>query len=219
MSVKIMGMVWDLDNKVIDREEKYVLLAYADHADHKGYNIYPAVSTIMQKTGYKERSIQLITKSLASKGFLVADGRGPKGTNKWRVPLDKEGVRITPANFAPPQEDVDWGADGTLQGGAVTNAPESSEVVHKPSNNILKDTCLEILQSVGFSVFGNNMQGWQNFKRRLERDDVTITGDKAKVIIRGLSEMYDQQFTVAEVWQELYGLSFKRGGLEVEFYA
>ena len=79
-----MGLVWDLDNSAIERDEKYVLLAYVDHSDHEGKNIYPAVSTIVEKTGYSERSVQTITKSLAKKGYLVADGKGPKGTNKWR---------------------------------------------------------------------------------------------------------------------------------------
>ena len=43
MSVKAMSWVWDQD---IPREQKFVLLAYADHADHDGGNIYPAVDTI-----------------------------------------------------------------------------------------------------------------------------------------------------------------------------
>jgi hypothetical protein len=126
MSIKVMGMVWDLDNQAIDREEKYILLAYADHADHKGYNIYPAIGTIMQKTGYKERAAQIITRSLVSKGFLIADGRGPRGTNKWRIPLDRDGVRIAPAKNAPPQNEVDWGADGKEEG-VHPDAPEPSE--------------------------------------------------------------------------------------------
>ncbi len=33
MSGKISGMVWDAD---LPRNLKYVLLAYADHADHEG---------------------------------------------------------------------------------------------------------------------------------------------------------------------------------------
>src|SRR5258707_9134395 len=83
VSVKIMGLVWDLDNSQIDRGEKYILLAYADHADHQGKNIFPAIATICKKTGYKEREAQVITRSLEQKGYLVEDGQGPHGTNKW----------------------------------------------------------------------------------------------------------------------------------------
>jgi len=81
MSVKIMGLVWDLD---LPQNEKFVLLAYADHADHNGDNMFPAVSTVAKKTGYSERSIQRTTRTLVEKGYLVASGKGPKGTNKWK---------------------------------------------------------------------------------------------------------------------------------------
>lgn len=133
MSVKIMGMVWDLDNSIIDREEKYILLAYADHADHKGGNIFPAIDTIAEKTGYKERATQMITRSLEAKGFIVEDGRGPKGTNKWRIPLDREGVKIAPAKIAPLQITTDGGAKPKEHGGALASAPESSLTVPEPS--------------------------------------------------------------------------------------
>lgn len=218
MSVKIMGMVWDLDNEVIDREEKYVLLAYADHADHKGYNIFPAISTIMQKTGYKERAAQIITKSLVSKGFLIADGKGPKGTNKWRVPLDKDGVRIAPAENAPPQDETDWGADGTVQG-VQQDAPEPSLTVTNPLiNNTVKDKCLSILEHYGFTVFGNNNREWLSIRRRLLQDDVSITGDEKQITVSGLKEKpKGGQFTQAEIWQERIAPYFSNLGLVIRF--
>jgi hypothetical protein len=117
MSVKIMGLVWDLDISVIDREEKYVLLAYADHADHSGGNIYPSIDLICQKTGYKERAIQMITRSLVKKGFLVPDGKGPKGTNKWKYGGGAENAGVQNIQ----------GAKRKGKGGAKANAPESSE--------------------------------------------------------------------------------------------
>jgi hypothetical protein len=122
MSVKIMGLVWDLDNSVIDREEKYVLLAYVDHADHNGYNIFPSIDLICQKTGYKERAAQMITRSLVAKGFLIPDGKGPKGTNKWKYGGGAKNAGV--------QESGDGGASSTVEGGAPANAPESS----KPSS-------------------------------------------------------------------------------------
>lgn len=83
MSVKMMALVWDSQ---LPREERYVLLAYADHADHDGNNIWPSVETMAKKTGYSERSIQIITKSLVEvRKILVDAGTGMKGTNKWRI--------------------------------------------------------------------------------------------------------------------------------------
>lgn len=135
MSVKIMGLVWDLDNEAIARDEKYILLAYADHADHLGKNIYPSVDTIAKKTGYKERATQMITRKLSKNGFLVPDGKGSRGTNRWFIPLDKEGVRIAPANFAPPQNPAKGGAKPTGEG-VHADAPEPSEPSSEPSKKI-----------------------------------------------------------------------------------
>ena len=93
MSVKVMGLVWDL---AIEPNKKFVLLAYADHADHRGKNIFPAIETIINKTGYHERSVQRITRELEEEGYLISDGCGPKGTNKWAIPLSKGGDKIAP---------------------------------------------------------------------------------------------------------------------------
>jgi hypothetical protein len=119
MSVKIMGLVWDLDNSVIDREEKYVLLAYVDHADHNGCSIFPSIALICQKTGYKERAAQMITRSLVEKGFLIPDGKGPKGTNKWRYGGGAKNAGV--------QKEIKRGAKRKGKGGAEANAPEPSE--------------------------------------------------------------------------------------------
>ena len=121
MSVKVMGMVWDLD---LPQNEKFVLLAYADHAAHDGTSIFPAVATIAKKTGYKERSVQSITRKLTQKGMLISDGKGKKGTNKWRIPMG--------ANITPPQSDAE-GVQSTTERGAIATAPEPSVTVNEPS--------------------------------------------------------------------------------------
>lgn len=127
-----MGMVWDLE---IVRDEKLVLLAYADHADHSGENIFPAVSTIARKTGYSERSVQSITRRLEKAGLLVSDGHGPHGTNQYHIPLC--GGVIS----ARVQDETARGAEMELQGckkpskGVQPIAPESSLTVLKPSIN------------------------------------------------------------------------------------
>src|SRR5688572_20995842 len=97
MSVKAMGLVWDMDCPAkingLDFKpgHKYTLIAYADHADHNGKNIYPSVKTIARKMGYDERSVQRLTHELESMGVLVTDGQGPRGTNRWYIPFSPGG--------------------------------------------------------------------------------------------------------------------------------
>jgi hypothetical protein len=83
MSVKMMGLVWD---SFLPRDEKFILLAYADHANHDGKDIFPSVPTMARKTGYSERSVQIITKKLVHvRKVLIPDGKGPRGTKKWKM--------------------------------------------------------------------------------------------------------------------------------------
>lgn len=106
MSSIMTGLVWELPiTQDFGRPEKYVLLAYADHADQNGKNIYPSIELISKKTGYEERSVQLITRNLESAGYLAGDGVGPHGTNKWYIPLQRAsgGAKITPLQKNAPE--------------------------------------------------------------------------------------------------------------------
>ena len=102
MSVKAMSLVWDMpcpetfNNLAFKPSHKYTLIAYADHADHLGRNIYPAVPTIAKKTGLDERTIQRLTKDLNDMGLLVDDGQGPRGTKRWKLPYDEGGDNLSP---------------------------------------------------------------------------------------------------------------------------
>lgn len=143
MSVKIMGLIWDYD---IPRDEKFILLAYADHASHDGTNVYPAVATIAKKTGYSERSVQSITRKLEQMGLLIADGKGAKGTNKWRIP-SAWGAEIAPAKFVGVQNEAPGGAENDIKGvqwaapDPSLNHPEPSikEAAPQNSENPKKD--------------------------------------------------------------------------------
>ena len=141
MSVKIMGLVWDLD---IPQNEKFVLLAYADHADHDGGNMFPAVSTVARKTGYSERSIQRTTRTLVEKGYLVASGKGPKGTNKWKfgrgdilsgVTKETEGVTSETGGVTNKSE----GVTSETGRGDIAVTPEPSlnhQLNHQPNHQL-----------------------------------------------------------------------------------
>jgi hypothetical protein len=132
MSVKVTGMVWDL---VLESGEKLVLLAYADHAAHDGTRIWPSMATIARMTGYSERQVQRITHSLESKGVLMANGRGPKGTKKWNIP-------IVGGDIVSPCQDVRGdihdikGVTFRPKRGDIAMSPEPSLTVIKPSLTI-----------------------------------------------------------------------------------
>jgi hypothetical protein len=102
MSVKAQALVWDLKcpDKIHGKEfkpsHKYVLVCYADHADHNGKNIWPSVHTIHGKTGLDERSVQRLTHDLKEMGLLVEDGSGPRGTNRWKLPFTEGGDKLSP---------------------------------------------------------------------------------------------------------------------------
>jgi hypothetical protein len=82
MSAKVMGAVWDAD---LPRDQKFILLAYADHAEHDGSNIYPSVPKIAWKTGYSERQVQRITKELIDAKIMVRMGDSHLGTHLYRI--------------------------------------------------------------------------------------------------------------------------------------
>lgn len=130
MSVRAMALVWDLD---LPRPEKFVLLAYTDHADHHGHNIWPAVGTIARKTGYSERAVQQITRSLEGLGLLIPDGQGPHGENRWRFPMTPPpsvGVLGRAGqggeNSAPPGAKSAGGGEPQFTPGVNPSSPEPS---------------------------------------------------------------------------------------------
>ena len=61
MSVKQMGIVWELD---LEHSKKLVLLAYADHADDDGDIVFPSLGRIAHKTGYSRDQARRISKGL-----------------------------------------------------------------------------------------------------------------------------------------------------------
>ncbi|KAA0259809.1 MAG: hypothetical protein EDM79_19195 [Chloroflexi bacterium] len=149
MSVKAMALVWDLPcpSEIGGIEfkpgHKYVLIAYADHADHHGRNIYPAVETIAKKTGYEVRSVQRLTRDLQDMKLLVSNGSGPRGTNRFYIPFNQGGDKISPlTKFQGDNNDKSLGdiPSGDIPSGAILS-PElknlNPEKLHI-SNNIKK---------------------------------------------------------------------------------
>ena len=96
MSVRTMARVWQ-DSKH-GGTELLMLLAIADFADDDG-NAYPAVGTLAKKCRMGCRNANYVLKALEDSGELkVMRGRGPRGTNRYR--LLAKGVQ----SFAPLQQ-------------------------------------------------------------------------------------------------------------------
>lgn len=71
----MLGQVWELR---LPRNQKNVLLALADHADHNGENAFPGVELLAWKTDYSERQVQAILRELEAGADEAEDGRaGP----------------------------------------------------------------------------------------------------------------------------------------------
>jgi hypothetical protein len=61
VSVKQMALVWELD---LAPNKRLVLLAYADHADEHGNNVFPSLARIAHKTGYSRDQVRRISREL-----------------------------------------------------------------------------------------------------------------------------------------------------------
>lgn len=84
MSVKIMGQVWELD---LPYKKLWTLMAMADHADHEGKNVFPALPFVAWKTGYSLSSIKRIVKELKADGILKPYSQTRGGVVKYEIDL------------------------------------------------------------------------------------------------------------------------------------
>lgn len=185
MSVKVMGWVWDRD---IPRDKKYLLLAYADHADHDGGNIFPSVDTMAKKTGYSSRSVQRITKKLLDEGWLIEDGESKHKTNKYRIPLEG-GDKMTP----PDKIDIEGCQN---DGDGVTNCQGGGDIAVSPDSsfNLLEQPSLE--QPSLDSIVDEMLLLWKELFPNKPQPRSTTKYVKEKVKAR----IKDQHFV--DNWQE-----------------
>lgn len=89
-----MALVWDLD---LEPNKRLVLLAYADHADDDGDNVYPSLPRIARKTGYSADQVRRISRELVMDGLmeLVERGGGRGRPHRYRLTLEK-GRKLPP---------------------------------------------------------------------------------------------------------------------------
>ena len=91
MSVKIMAAIWEL---ALPRDEKFVALAVADHANDEGL-CFPSVARISWKCGYSRRQVQTILKKLRYRAVLHIEanefgGRGYARTYRVRPEMGEK---------------------------------------------------------------------------------------------------------------------------------
>jgi hypothetical protein len=125
MSGKIMGQVWDLD---LPTNEQLVLLAMTDHADHLGENIWPSVGLIAWKTGYSERTIQRLIKSLLKKDILKIQKRRPGKTTIYCTAFENAPLRPPYKSEQTPDIDV---------------TPDTKDVTPTPDTQMSPEPSLE----------------------------------------------------------------------------
>jgi len=87
MSVKVSALCWKVR---LPPTEKLVLLRLADFADDRGFNIYPAVQTIVDDTGCSERAVQMALRKLVASDILVVmnQGGGRGRSTEYAIDLD-----------------------------------------------------------------------------------------------------------------------------------
>lgn len=132
------SLVWDAK---LSRDEKLMLLCYADHADPYGENIFPSQTTIESMTGYSLRSVKQITANLVAAGLLVPAGESDWGTKQYRLNVDKleqmcGARRSRPrggADSAPVQKTTNRGCRKQQIAGADSAPNPSKEPPREPS--------------------------------------------------------------------------------------
>jgi hypothetical protein len=172
VSAKICGLTWDLD---LPREEKYVLLCLADHADHDGNDVFPSVALIAWKTQYSERRVQQFMRRLEERGILVKVkeqfGRGR--TMKYRIDLKagtlRERRKKGETAISPIREQSKSGKGEIPQGERVKSGALKGERAIAPESINRGEPSKKELPLPPLSE-GENYPIWQKLSKRLKED-------------------------------------------------
>jgi len=117
-------------------------------------------------------------------------------------------------------------SEGSKEGEETSSSLSIEETTPKSDiDNSIKDSLMEIISSIAWSVFGNDMTTWWMVRRRLEQDCIHISGDQnqrpnpdqpMKIVVSGLSERKGH-FSEADIWEGRFYRSFANLGLEITF--
>lgn len=212
MSVELMGAVWKAD---LSRNQKNVLLAYADFADHEGGSVRPSVGYMAWKTGYSERAIQTITRELEEAGIMVleAGGGGRDRTNRYRIDAEalpqrpswqetrasRKGAEIAPfsengAEIAGLEDEK--GADFSEKGAEI--APDPSVIQEDLSPRARDPQTIPTLPGSPMDDFDEELVEMETALGQVVRETITFGPDRDK--IREVAKaLLAQGFAPAEV--------------------
>lgn len=125
MSIKIMTRVWE---SKLPKDEKFILLAYADWANDEGENVYPSIGRVAWKCGYSTRHVQRVTRSLVDQGIMEHKGKGIKTrsgwTNRYKIHV---GNLPTRPDYGEPRDD----ALSPLESEGVTSVQQGVTPTHE----------------------------------------------------------------------------------------
>lgn len=131
MSIKVMSVVWE--HSTHKEGTLVVLLALADCAHDDGTGAFPSVETLGKKARMSERNVQYCLRRLIDSGEIEHTGKHGKGTNIYRVCIEKWGANIAGANIAGVQVTTSVGCN-LRQFGVKPVAPKPSiEPLVEPS--------------------------------------------------------------------------------------
>jgi hypothetical protein len=201
MSVKVMGLVWDAD---LARDEKFILLAYADHAEHDGSNVYPAIALVAWKTNYSDRQITRITGKLVAAKILLPSGKSHLGTIRYRINIDALPKRddYEPKRTGRPLKGGDKMSPHLIEGGdilekggdilekgrdvAMSDKPSfnpSSEPSIKPSRK--SDVVFIIPDKLNTLDF---IESWEAFKQQRQEKKRQVTQTAGDRLLKRLNK-------------------------------
>lgn len=131
MSVRTSAAVWERSQH--SGTHLLMLLAIGDFADDEG-RAYPSVPTLARKCRMKERNARYILAELVDSGELsIQRGKGPRGSNVYRIKLDLLGVQQSAGvqSFAGVQQS----APNPCNTLPLTPATHCSQTIIEPSMN------------------------------------------------------------------------------------
>jgi hypothetical protein len=136
MSVKQMGMVWDLD---LPANKKFVLLAYADHADDEGGSVFPSLARVAYKTGYSRDQVRRISKELREANLMMLVEKATHNRPaEYKLTLERGSILppLTPRGVGandPPQVGASVPPEPSVQpSGSRRDADASRQIVKNP---------------------------------------------------------------------------------------
>lgn len=123
--------------------ERLVALAYADHADHEGNNIYPSLGTVATKTGMDRANVARIRRRLVEKGVMVPTQFADRKPTRFRMdhaaliasvtqPLDEDAEASVTGTAPSVTRPLGLVSQGQLT--SVTGTPNPSLTVNKTIN-------------------------------------------------------------------------------------